>query len=255
MFDSRRTRRRMLFGYVRVFGFSLASFAARLLAFQLKNRLDFHRRIQRQCRHPDRGGDVIVLVDTAADAYETSSTASQAVLTRMAQAAWAVANVHLASADRVGFVAFGKVGAYLSPATGVRAKQRLMEALLSVGGAVAAGEVIAPPDPTRVVPPSALVIGVSPLTTHVIIDTLRDLRARGRNVVCVVPDLGDALPEAMSESDQLARRLWQAGIANRIRLLQEVGIAVERWPKDAALGPVIRSLRQAQARRPVGLRR
>ena len=201
-------------------------------------------------RHPDRGGEVIVLVDTAADAYHESSAASRAVLSRMAQAAWAVALVHLSAADRVGFLAFGKVGAFLTPATGTRARHRLMDSLLAVGGAVAAGEAVAPPDPARVIPTSSLVIGVSPLTTHLIVDTLRELKAKGRNVVCIVPDLAAALPAAVGFPEHLARRLWHAGIANRIRLLQEVGIPVERWPQGTALGPVMRNLRQAQARRP-----
>lgn len=130
-----------------------------------------------------------------------------------------------------------------------------MDALLAVGGAVAAREVVEPPDPIRVVPPNALVIGVSSLATHLIVDTLREMKAKGRNVVCLVTDLTDLMPPPRNEAEALARRLWSTGIDNRIRLLQEIGIPVRRWPNGSPLGPVVRHLRQDQLRQPAGIRR
>ena len=192
-------------------------------------------------RHPERAGEVVVLVDTAADAFDQASVAGRATLAHMARAAWAVASVHSASQDRVGFLAFGRVGGWLTPAAGRHARYRLLDSLLAVGGAVAAKEAVAPPDPHRVISPAALVIGVTPLTTHLIVDTLMDLKARGRAVVCVVPQLADA-----GITNSLALALWSAGIQNRMLLLQEVGIPVAAWPNGTPIGPVIEHLRRAQ---------
>ena len=204
--------------------------------------------------HPDRAGEVIALVDTTADAYSETSLVGHEALARSAQAIWALARLHLAAQDRFGFLAAGRVGGWLHPAGGDRARYQLLETLLTVGGKVAAGEVQQTVPPERVVPPAALVIGFTPLWDERSASTLYRLRAKGRAVAVIVVDTSDLLPPPVTEADRLARRLWELARAERRRSIEAAGIPTVVWNGAASIGPALHTLRIAR-RLPVGVAR
>jgi uncharacterized protein (DUF58 family) len=189
-------------------------------------------------RHPERSAEVIVLVDTFTDSYIENSAIGQDALAHCARAAWGLGQAHLAAQDRVGFLAYGRVGTVLTSASGARARYRLLETMLSVGGAVAAGTSEVNPLPERVVPPAALLIAITPLFDDRLVPVLQSLRARGRAVAAVILDV--KLPPAHSASDEMARRLWELDIESRRDRLRDTGIPTVLWSPTDSLAHVVR---------------
>ena len=68
--------------------------------------------------HPEKSGDLVVLVDTFADRPSGGS----ASLERSVRVAWQVAMAHLAAHDRVGVVGFGGLPSWVTPGGGERAR-------------------------------------------------------------------------------------------------------------------------------------
>src|SRR5262249_23563038 len=158
--------------------------------------------------HPDRSGEVVLLLDTNFDGLGIASTTSQAALTRAAQAAWAVAQLHLGVQDSVGLAAHGRVVTQLRPRSGDRARYELLSTLLSTGGLVAAGEsaYIRPP-PNRL-PPTALILAPpSLIDQRFAADVLALHRAR-RPVMAVQVVVEDLYPPPADDADELARRIF-----------------------------------------------
>jgi uncharacterized protein (DUF58 family) len=204
--------------------------------------------------HPDRAGEVVALVDTTADSYRETSMVGQGALARSAQAIWALARLHLAAQDRFGFLAAGRVGGWLHPSGGDRARYQLLEMLLTVGGQVASGETRASVPAERVVPPAALVIGFTPLWDERSAATLYRLRAKGRAVAVIVIETTDMLPPPVDAADAAARRLWQLTRSERRRALEAAGIPTVVWEGSGSIGAALSVLRVARLH-PVGVAR
>ena len=110
-------------------------------------------------RHPERNADVILLLDTFADAR----AGGRSTLDLAVRATATLASRYLERRDRVGLVSFGGVLRWLTPGMGVGQGYRIVDALL-------ASEIVfnyAWKDisiiPARILPPQALVIAVTPL--------------------------------------------------------------------------------------------
>lgn len=201
-----------------------------------------HRQPLVNRHHPERSGEVVILIDTFLDDRGGSSMLGQQALARCARAAWAMAQVHLNAQDRVGFLAFGRVGGWLPPAGGDRARYALLETLLTVGGTIAKGELSWGRTPERVVPPAALVVGFSPLWDRRLVPTLHALRSRGRAVGCVVVDTDDLLQADEDEQSALARRLWRAEIETRRRELVAGGVPAVAWTEGASIASAVAAM-------------
>lgn len=199
-----------------------------------------HRRLFVNRHHPDLSGDVVIVLDAFAD----GSSGSTAALARAARAGWAIASIHLQANDRVALAGLGGGPSWLPPAGGRRARYRLLEALLDIGGEVAGGTTqggtvwIA-------VPPSALVVALTPLHDPRIVGALLSWRAHGRSVAVVKIDTDDLLGEPGSAADSLARRLWSIEIDHHRRELTHFGIPVVTFG-DGPLAPVVSALRRVR---------
>ena len=150
--------------------------------------------LQTNRRHPDRSGEVVLLLDTFADGIGTASLAAQAALTRAARAAWSVAQLHLGVQDRVGLAAQGRVVTQLRPRSGDRARYDLLGTLLSIGGLVAAGESAHSRQPLSRLPPNALILAFTPLIDQRFNADLLALHRAGRPVMAVQIVLDDLYP-------------------------------------------------------------
>ena len=192
--------------------------------------------------HPERSGEVVVVVDAFVDGSADSTEA----LARSARAAWAVASVHLQANDRVGLVGIGRTLTWLHPGGGRRARYALLEALLAIGGTASDDPDAYGVGPLWAVPPSALVVGLTPLHDRRIIGTLQSWRSRGRAVAAIVIDTSDRFAPAASTVEAHARRIWSLELQRRQRELADVGIPVITWSGDGAIGAVIAGLRQAR---------
>ena len=152
-------------------------------------------------RHPERGGDVVIVLDAVPDLGWRQSPIGAAVLQRMGEAAWALARNHLAGQDRVGLLVphAGQV-AWLPPRGGSRAKYVILDQLMrsvepvdhrrgavTFHGQVRTSGVVDRHD----IPPSALVIGLSTLAEHEVLMSLAALRQHGRTTAVLAFDSTD----------------------------------------------------------------
>ena len=190
-------------------------------------------------RHPERNADVILLLDTFADAR----AGGRSTLDLAVRATATLASRYLERRDRVGLVSFGGVLRWLTPGMGVGQRYRIVDALL-------ASEIVfnyAWKDisviPARMLPPQALVVAVTPLLDDRIVEALADLRARRYDLAVVeVSPTAFATP-GRHESDQLAYRLWLLRREEIRSRYERLGIAVATWSDDQPLDAVLEGVR------------
>ena len=128
-------------------------------------------------RHPDRNADVVLFLDSFAEAR--SGDEADGTLERAVRAAATLAGRYLERRDRVGLVTFGGVLRWLEPGGGLVQRYRLIDALLETGVEFSYAWKDVNIIPARTLPPKALVIAVTPLLDERSIAALFDLRARG----------------------------------------------------------------------------
>ena len=110
-------------------------------------------------RHPERNTDVVLFVDSFADVRsDARSTLEDAV-----RATAALATRYLERRDRVGLVTFGGVLRWLQPGMGRGQRFRLIETLLETGVEPTYTWRDVNIIPARILPPKALVLGITPL--------------------------------------------------------------------------------------------
>lgn len=193
--------------------------------------------------HPELAGEVVVVVD----ALDDGSVASRRSLARAARAAWALISSHLRANDRVGVAALGGSARWLPPTGGRRARYKLMETLLSIGGDAAAGTDI--PAATRPpgIPRSALVVVLTALQEEGTLEALREWRGRGRSLAVGLFNPADFGPAPASQAEALARRVWKLELAGRRRALAELAIPVAQISPDEPADAVMTGLRLPRA--------
>lgn len=197
-------------------------------------------------RHPERNGEVILLLDLFTDVGGTHSTVMQAVLARSARAAWSIAQLHLNSQDRVGLVSRAGYTRQLATASGDRARYTLLEALLDIGGEIADGRPVDGTGQRLRIPTGALVVAFTPLTDARMTRDLLALRGAGRSVVVVNIDVVDLLPPPTTDHEALAYRMFSTQINLQRDRLAADGIPTTVWRNDSSLSQVVAALRHLQ---------
>ena len=186
-------------------------------------------------RHPERNADVVLFLDTFAEARRLH----EGTLVRAVRAADTLAAAHLKQRDRVGLVAFGGVTHWLLPSAGTAQLERIADALLRseiVFSYVLRNVKVLPP---RSLPPHALVIAISPLLDERTATALADLRGRGHDLVVVEVSPAPFLPAPRTESDVLGRRLWELQRGALRGRFAALGVPVVAWDGEAPLAAAV----------------
>ena len=181
-------------------------------------------------RHPDRNADVVLFLDSFAEARRDEG-GGDGTLERAVRAAATLAGRYLARRDRVGLVTFGGVLRWLEPGGGLVQRYRLIDALLETGVEFSYAWKDVNVIPARTLPPKALVIAVTPLLDGRSIGALLDLRARGHDLVVVEVSPED-LVRPRPGLDALAYRLWLLQRAALRSQFERSGVAVARWTDE-----------------------
>jgi uncharacterized protein (DUF58 family) len=180
----------------------------------------------------ERSQSVVLLADATSDVGEPGTSSLDLVLRGTA----GLARAYLAVRDRVGLVVCGGSDSWLSPASGRRQFDRIMDLLLAVNTSWSRTTELSRLS-RAALPPGALIVVLSPLLNPVLIETLRDLRERGHAVLIV--DVLNTRPEREQGGRgalvQLAGRIWRME-QEAIRFsLRELGIPVVHWDGRQAL--------------------
>jgi uncharacterized protein (DUF58 family) len=176
-------------------------------------------------QHPEHSTDVVLFLDTFAEAQG----ADESTLDAAVYAAAALAGAYLARRDRVALVSFGGVVSWLTPAAGTNQLYRIVDALLAsqVRLSFRSNEIARLP--RRLLPPRALVLALSPLLDARGVGALLDLHARGYDLA-VIEISPVALTAAGVVGPQgLPLRLWRLERDAARSRFETLGVPVARW--------------------------
>ena len=132
-------------------------------------------------RHPERNTDVILFLDSFAEARD----AERSTLDLAVRAAATLASRYLERRDRVGIVSFGGILRWLVPGMGAAQRYRIVDSLLETEIVFNYAWKDVSVIPSRTLPPQALVLAVTPLLDERSVAALLDLRARGYDLAVV----------------------------------------------------------------------
>jgi uncharacterized protein (DUF58 family) len=148
--------------------------------------------------HPERSTDIVLFIDTFAEAG----------LERTIRIASVLAQAYLAHRDRVGIVGFGGVLSWIEPSGGQLQVERIVDALTATDAFVSFAWKTVDSIPTRMLPARCLLIAISPLLDERAVTAIASIRARGLDVAVI--EVPVVIPEYFGEtaSGKLALRLF-----------------------------------------------
>jgi uncharacterized protein (DUF58 family) len=196
-------------------------------------------------QHPEHSADVVLFLDTFAEAERAEAGTLDAAV----HAAAALASRYLTRRDRVALVSFGGVVSWLAGSPGTRQLYRIVDALLESHVKSSFRWTDLTHVPGHLLPARALVLALSPLLDERGIGALLDLRARGYDLAVIEISplaLGDA------DSQELPLRLWRLQREALRARFERLGVPVARWEPphtdiDVVIEEVIASRRHARA--------
>jgi uncharacterized protein (DUF58 family) len=175
--------------------------------------------------HPERNTDVILFLDSFAEAR----AGEQSTLDFAVRATAALADAYVRRRDRVGLVGFGGVLRWLTPGGGTVQLYRIVDALLDTQIVLSYYWKDIDVIPRRTLPPNALVLALSPLLDGRSIGALLDLRARGFDVAVLDVSPVPFTQRPTDPSDSVAYDIWTLRRDALRHRLQRGGIAVAEW--------------------------
>ena len=175
--------------------------------------------------HPDRNTDVILFVDSFAEARH----GGEGTLDLAVRATAALADAYIRRRDRVGLISFGGILRWLLPGSGTVQLYRMVDALIDTQIVLSYYWKEIDIIPRRSLPPNALVIALSPLLDQRSIGALLDLRGRGYDLAVIDVSPLPYTRRPSDRSDSVAYDLWVLRRDALRHRLQRAGIAVAEW--------------------------
>jgi uncharacterized protein (DUF58 family) len=190
--------------------------------------------------HPERNTDVILFVDSFAEArQEDAGTLDLAV-----RATATLADAYVRRRDRVGLIAFGGILRWLTPGTGLVQFYRVVDALLDTQIVLSYYWKDIDVIPRRTLPPNALIVALSPLLDPRSVGALLDLRARGFDLAVVDVSPVPFTPRPADPLDGLAYDIWALRRDALRHRLHRAGVAVTEWRAGESLQAIIEEVRE-----------
>ncbi|HSJ85317.1 MAG TPA: DUF58 domain-containing protein [Acidimicrobiia bacterium] len=185
-------------------------------------------------RHPERNGDVLLLVDAQIE----TGTELVTLVDRSVRMAAALLHAHSRRRHRLGLITLDGLCRWVYPGMGELHRRRLLEQLMGV----TPGEVIweaAERAVIRAARRPSMVIALTTLMDPSLAGLMHTLRRSGIDVSVVALDVDPALPPATGQARSLGRRIWSME-RDRLRdRLAGEGIPVVVWrtidPADVPL--------------------
>jgi uncharacterized protein (DUF58 family) len=176
-------------------------------------------------QHPEHSADVVLFLDTFAEAERAEAGTLDAAV----HAAAALASAYLARRDRVALVSFGGVLSWLTPEAGIRQLYSIVDALLTSDVRLTLTWKDVTHLPRRLLPARALVLALSPLLDARGVDALLDLRARGYDLAVVEVSPVAHAPVGDAPAHRLPLQLWRLQRDALRSRFERLGVPVARW--------------------------
>lgn len=189
--------------------------------------------------HPERNTDVILFVDSFAEARR----GGVGTLDLAVRATAALADAYVRRRDRVGLISFGGILRWLVPGSGAVQLYKIVDALIDTQVLLSYYWKEIDAIPRQTLPPNALVIGLSPLLDPRTVGALLDLRARGFDLALL-----EVSPLAFAERpehslDALAFDIWELRRDALRARLRGAGVAVAEWDGSSPLQGALEEVR------------
>jgi uncharacterized protein (DUF58 family) len=189
--------------------------------------------------HPERNTDVILFVDSFAEARR----GKEGTLDLAVRATATLADAYVRRRDRVGLIAWGGILRWLVPGSGLVQLYRIVDALLDTQIVLSYYWKEIDVIPPRTLPPNALVVALSPLLDPRSVGALLNLRARGFDLAVV-----DVSPVPFTQRpsrglDAVAYDIWQLRRDALRHGLQRAGVAVVEWDATEPLQAILEEVR------------
>jgi uncharacterized protein (DUF58 family) len=189
--------------------------------------------------HPERNADVVLFLDTFAEARRDDL----GTLDIGVRAAAALAAVYLREKDRVGVVSFGGVLNWLTVTSGTTQLYRIVDSLLDAQIVLSYAWKDLDVIPPRTLPPRALVIALSPLLDERAVRALLDLRARGFDLAVIELSPMSFVSEGEMDTQQLAYRIWRLRREALRSKYLALGVPVVEWREGVPMEAVVEEVR------------
>jgi len=194
--------------------------------------------------HPERNTDVILFVDSFAEARRGGT----GTLDLAVRATATLADAYLRRRDRVGLIGFGGILRWLVPGGGVVQLYKVVDALLDTQIVLSYYWKEIDVIPRRTLPPKALVVALSPLLDERTVAALLDLRARRFDLAVLEIS---PLPFARRPDhalDGLAYDIWALRRDALRHRLRRAGVGVADWHADDPLPAALEEVRAYRRR-------
>jgi uncharacterized protein (DUF58 family) len=189
--------------------------------------------------HPERNSDVVIFLDTFAEARRGDT----GTLDLGVRAAATFAGHYLKEKDRVGLVSFGGVLNWLTVSSGMAQLYRVLDSLIDAEIMLSYAWKDLDVIPSRTLPPRALVLAISPLLDERAVGALLDLRARGFDLVVIEVSPFPFLDEGETETERLAERLWRLRREALRSRYFALGVPVVEWQEGTPLEGLVEEVR------------
>jgi uncharacterized protein (DUF58 family) len=189
--------------------------------------------------HPERNADVVIFLDTFAEARQ----GGEGTLDLAVHAAASLAGRYLQEKDRVGLVAFGGVLNWLTASSGVVQLYRVLDSLLDAEIFLSYAWKEIDILPVGTLPPNALVLALSPLLDERSARALLDLRARGFDLAVIEISPVPFAPAGAQELDAVAHRLWLLHREAMRSGYMRLGVPVVEWREETPLQAALEEVR------------
>jgi uncharacterized protein (DUF58 family) len=189
-------------------------------------------------------GDLWVNESHPVDSFAEARIGGAGTLDLAVRATATLADAYARRRDRIGLISFGGILRWLVPGTGLVQLYRVVDALLDTQIVLSYYWKEIDVIPRRTLPPSALVIALSPLLDARSVGALLDLRARGYDLVVI-----DVSPVPFTKRphgglDAVAYDIWRLRRSALRHRLQSAGVAVAEWTDDVPLQAVLEEVRE-----------
>ncbi len=189
--------------------------------------------------HPERNIDVILFVDSFAEARLDG----EGTLDLAARATSALADAYVRRRDRVGLIGFGGILRWLVPGSGIVQLYRIVDSLLDTQIVLSYYWKEIDVIPRRTLPPNALVIALSPLLDPRSVGALIDLRARGHDLAVIDISPVPFTSRPAGGLDAIAYDIWTLRRDALRHRLRSTGVAVVEWDSELPLQAVLEEVR------------
>lgn len=176
-------------------------------------------------RHPERNSDVVLFIDT----FPEARRGVESTLDLGVRALAGLAKRHLRRHDRVGLITFGEPVRWLQPGMGTRQQYRILDSLMAARRGRQLYWRGIPAIPRQALPAKALIVAVTPLLDDRIIGAVADLHGRGLDVAVVEIPAEHFLDEPETQTDAIARRIWELERDTVRRRFTRHGVPMAVW--------------------------